>query len=447
VHRLYRTAFELKESFTGMIAACELGDASVWDSSADTLRQQQQRSRDIVDLVGKMSKQQQHAAYAALLKSMEMHFASILRDDLQPRLKRLQIKFDGAKASAEELRQQQQQQQQQQQDDDEHLDDRSLSVQVVDNSALENAASHNDHEDLNLPSKSKEALDSNAPAATQAASDAAPKAKPAALPSKADLTSLFGIFGKFSRPNSRAPLAQNYGGRAAGSFNARNLTGRRAVDADCAGSIGGRCDAEARANLDQHAAGLKRDSSLDTKMPEYLEIGVLKSYADGFEAFLGREGQFTASEFVQWCSCDECPLPLQDPAHALAVGVAIVGQTFFEMVEGGSGLKVFDENSDSVWCFTGKWAATPVQWSPATAPSVAVEPPHLLLPCEDGTVSPVQSSPARRVHNSVQNLVHLCDSPAKAAASPDVIDDVARAQMRSSRLIHLTIFRRVVAVR
>jgi hypothetical protein len=157
-----------------------------------------------------------------------------------------------------------------------------------------------------------------------------------------------------------------------------------------------------------------------TKMPEYLQLGVLKQYADGFEAFLGSEGQFTAEEFVQWCGSDECLPSLQDSSHALAVGIAIVGQNFFEMVDGGNRLKIFDDKSDAVWRFTGQWAGNPVQWLPECPSTAKLDEPLPLSPSLKSVEAPLPSSPAQRM----QSLFMLDPSPAKSAMSLDVIDDV-----------------------
>ena len=425
--RLYHTASELKANFTNMLAASETGDAAMWDEASDTLRQQLQRSRDILDLVGKMSKQPQHSAQAPLLRSMEMYFAASLREDLLPRFKRLQTKFDGARASAEEIRQQQQQaQQQQQDDDDDQLDGASPHVQVADAAAEGSAAADAIDQP---PSSCKEASDSVASATAQTAAAAAPKPKPTPNPSKADLTSLFNIF-KFSRPSARAPPAQQkYGGRVAGSFNTKNLQGRSVMDSEDGGRNGGGCDAKMPERLESgdfqsRADGFEGGGSLEAKIPEHLELGVLKRYADGFEAFLGSEGQFTAEEFVQWCGCDECASPLEDASNALAVGAAIAGQNFFEMVEGGSRLKIFDDKSDAVWYFTGKWAGTPVQWTPAPSTSAKLDEVRSLSPDLYPVATPALSSPTRRI----QSMLASDPSPAKSTVSLDVIDDVSRPE-------------------
>jgi hypothetical protein len=119
---------------------------------------------------------------------------------------------------------------------------------------------------------------------------------------------------------------------------------------------------------------------------------------------------------VQWCACEECSAPLSDASHALAVGAAIAGQGFFNAVDAGDKIMIFGDKSDLVWYFTGKWAGTPVQWSPPASD----EADSFL---SDSTPAPVSlmSSPARRIQQSLAlNL-----SPAKSVSSLDVIDDVS----------------------
>ena len=402
VYCMYHKACEQRDALSNMLSSSQKCSAAEWAAVSDALRLQLHWARETVERLAQMSKETRGGGEGALVKSMELHFSAILRDEFLPRFKQLQAKFDGVRASEEEF-QQQQQQQQQQHDDEAQLDCKPLPVQSVDDVADTNSGAAEEEE--RQAAKTAEGSDpspSAAAAATAAAAAAAAAAnpKPASKPLKAELTALFSMFGKASRPD--APPAQSYGGRNAGSFNTRNLQGKVSLGAE-------------EGERWTSGASSRRAASRAT-MPEYLELRVLKGYADGFEAFLGSEGQFTAEEFVQWCACEECSAPLSDASHALAVGAAIAGQGFFKAVDAGDKIMIFGDKSDLVWYFTGKWAGTPVQWSPPASD----EADSFL---SDSTPAPVSlmSSPARRIQQSLAlNL-----SPAKSVSSLDVIDDVS----------------------
>jgi hypothetical protein len=166
-------------------------------------------------------------------------------------------------------------------------------------------------------------------------------------------------------------------------------------------------------------------------IPDYLELSVLKRCADGFESFLGSDGQFTAEEFVQWCTCEACPYPLKDHAHAIAVGMAIVGQNCFDCVDAvveGNRAKSFDVQSGIVWHFTGKWAGTPVQCTPAASTTTASHKTDSFSAEVNQNPVLISSSPTLQAHNILSPI----PSPAKSSLSLDVVDD-ERVGVWSSR--------------
>jgi hypothetical protein len=414
---MYRDACEQKESFSKLIEIVEQSAASAWTTHAGALRHALQRFREFVELIGRMSNESKSPGDVRLMKSMEAYFANCLREDLLPRFKRLQSQHDGVRASQEESaaqeqqqqQQQQKQQQQQHQDDEVHSDLGHFHIEVLDHAAEGNSANAVD-EAHETPSSQEASMCATSPSsslltaggAAVTASTALPKSKPPPNLPKADRAHLFNVFGKLSLPSTRASLATNYGTRMPGSWNLKNVQRRDIVDGE--------------ETARSQSATVQRAEESQITMPAYLELGALKIYADEFAACFDSEFQFTAQDFLYWCACDECSSPLQDPSHALAVGAAIVGQSFFEAVDAGSSSKNFDDSSDVLWHITGKWAGTPVQWArPTLAPQRYDDQPSSPPDQYSAPVS-LLSSPGQRIEYSLS----LTPSPPNASSSLDV---------------------------
>jgi hypothetical protein len=422
---LYEKACEHYDAFSKIIE--EKIDSAEWGTRSVMLRQELQRTREFVERFGRMSIEPPTPGDASLIKSVEAYFVMTLREDLLPKFKRLQSTFEIVRASNEDTVQQQQ-----------HHDDEvqlgagpTLSPQETSMAALASSSL------LPRPSSSSSSSSSSSaaaaaaaislpprisssaaaaaattaistPAAAAAAATSVPQFNPPPKDPKADRTLLSDLFGKrkSSLPSYTPSFAPSNRGRLTGPkpFNIKNFgAAAKVVEVE---------------EVEQAGSGMVQTvaASQPTTMPAYLELRALKGYADGFVEFLGSEGQFTADEFVQWCACDECPSPLQDPSHALAVGAAIVGQSFFEAVEGGHALKKFDDKSDSVWYFTGKWLGTPVHWAHTAV--VADSASEELPSSPDVNPAPflLLSSPTQRIRDALS----LLPSPAKSASSIDV---------------------------